>query len=171
MIPEAECPLPDTEMKEMIMEYHVKKNKLTRISYRTVGIMFILVAIAALIAADHMTSGGRVFMILFALVLIWYGAYLFKMSFRRQAYDITFKFEEAGITIYHHRGEEQVPYAGVEDVQIIAPDPDLSYRIVRIKIGKIQYVLPFPNDIELSERVFQYVYSRLENVGKKQEKE
>lgn len=149
------------------MRYHMKKNKMTRISYRMVGVLFVAVAAAEIITIPYMKSGGRAALGLMAVFLIWYGGYLFKMSFRRQAYDIVYEFEEAGITIHHHRGDEQVPYARVEDVQIMAPDPDLPYRIVRIKIGKIQYVLSFSNDIELSERIFQYVYSRLENPEEK----
>ena len=142
------------------MKYCVKKNKMTRISYRIVGVLFIAVAGAQIFAVLHMTSGGRLLLAVMALFLIWYGGYLFKMSFRRQAYDVTYVFEETGITICHHRGEEKVPYANVEDVQILAPDPDLPYRIIRLKIGKEQYVLSFPNNIELSEKIFQYVSAR-----------
>lgn len=144
------------------MRYHVRKNKMTRISYRMVGILFILVAFAEIIAITRMVSGGRILLGMMALFLILYGGYLFKMSFRRQAYDMIYEFQEAGMILHFHNGEEKVPYAEIEDIGIIAPDPALPYRIVRIKIKGTQYVLPFSDNIELSEKIFQYVYSRMD---------
>lgn len=152
------------------MRYHVRKNKMTRISYRMVGILFVLVAFAEIFAILHMTSGGRIVLGLMALFLICYGCYLFKMSFRRQAYDMVYEFEEAGMILHFKGGQERVPYGEIEDIEIMAPDPDLTYRIVRIKIKGTQYVLPFPDNIELSEQIFQYVYSRMDfSQNKKQE--
>ena len=144
------------------MRYHVTKNKLTRISYRTVGVLFALVAVAQLIAVTRMHSGGRFVLAAMAVFLIIYGGYLFKMSFRRQAYDMVYEFEEAGMTLHFHNGEEKVPYSEIEDIEIMAPDLDLAYRIIRIKIHGVQYVLPFPDNIELSEKIFQYVYARMD---------
>lgn len=144
------------------MRYHVKKNKMTRISYRMVGVLFLLVAFAEIFAIFHMQRGGRILLGMMSVFLIFYGGYLFKMSFRRQAYDMIYEFEEAGMTLHFHNGEEKVPYSGIEDIEIMAPDPNLPYRIVRIKIRGIQYVLPFPDNIELAEKVFQYVYARMD---------
>ncbi len=145
------------------MVYRVRKNKFTRISYRIVGVFFILVALLQVWAVTKMESGAKLFLIMLSVVIAWYGGYLFKMSFRRQAYDIIYEFEEAGIRLNFRKGSEEVPYAAVQDVQIIAPDPDLPYRIVKIKIHDENYVLSFPDNIQLSEKIFQYVYSRLEN--------
>ena len=144
------------------MRYHVKKNKMTRISYRMVGILFILVAVAQIFAVMHMQKGSRVLLGMMAVFLIFYGGYLFKMSFRRQAYDMVYEFEEAGMVLHFHNGEEKVPYAEIEDIEIMAPDPNLPYRIIRIKIKGIHYVLPFADNIELCEKIFQYVYARMD---------
>lgn len=144
------------------MRYHVKKNKMTRISYRMVGILFILVAFAEIFVITHTETGGRILLAMMAAFLILYGGYLFKMSFRRQAYDMVYEFEEAGMLLHFHNGEERVPYGEIEDIEIMAPDPELPYRIVRIKIKGVQYVLPFSDNIALSEKIFQYVYARMD---------
>lgn len=146
------------------MIYRVRKNKYTRISYRIVGMIFILVALLQLWAVTRMQSGARMFLVMLSIIILGYGGYLIKMSFRRQAYDITYEFEEAGIRLNFRKGSEEVPYAAVQDVQILAPDPDLPYRIVKIKIHGENYILSFPDNVELSEKIFQYVYSRSENL-------
>ncbi len=143
------------------MRYHVKKNKVTRISYRILGVLFILVAGACIFAVYHMTQGARLMLLFMALFLIAYGGYLFKMSFRRQAYDMIYEFEDAGLTLHFKGGQEKVPYGNIEDVEILAPDPDMTYRIVRIQIHGVQYVLPFPDNIALAEQIFTYVDSRI----------
>ena len=107
------------------MRYHVKKNKMTRISYRMVGILFILVAVAQIFAVMHMQIGSRVLLGMMAVFLIFYGGYLFKMSFRRQAYDMVYEFEEAGMVLHFHNGEEKVPSSESADMEIISNDPNL----------------------------------------------
>ncbi|MBR6223201.1 MAG: hypothetical protein IKQ71_07170 [Lachnospiraceae bacterium] len=144
------------------MRYKVKKKPATRIAYRLLGLMFILIALAEVWAVFHMISGGKVLLIMMAVFLIIYGGYLIKMSFRRQAYDITYVFEEPGMRIIHRRGVERLPYSEVEDVEIIAPNPDMEYRILKLKIKNIVYVIPFSHSVELAESIFQYIYDRVE---------
>ena len=147
------------------MEVTVRKNKGTRIAYRMLGVLFSLAGIGAVIAAFLIQRGIRVLLGLFGLIALYYGYYLVKMSFRKQAYDITYQFLEEGIRIILHKGEVMLPYDEVLDVKIVIPDPDILYQVVQIKTKTEQYVLNFSGDEQRAKAVYEFVNRRVAYEG------
>lgn len=144
------------------MEYTVKKNKTTRIAYRTMGGVFIVIAFLALGFVCLSDVRYKVLVAAFAAVLLSYGCYLWKMSFRKQAYDITYRFEDAGMIVCHRKGEDKISYSDVLDVQVIVPDPSLAYRIMQIKVKGMQYVLYFNGNVKKCTEIYEYLDKRVE---------
>lgn len=147
------------------MEVTVRKNKGTRIAYRMLGVLFSLAGIGAFIAAFLIQRGIRVLLGLFGLIALYYGYYLVKMSFRKQAYDITYQFLEEGIRIMLHNGEVMLPYDEVLDVKLVIPDPDILYQVVQIKTKTEQYVLNFSGDEQRAKAVYEFVNRRVTYEG------
>lgn len=143
------------------MEYTVHKNKATRISYRITGIVFLLLAITAIVFAFIRVGSLRVLVAIFSSIGMFYGIYLVKMSFRKQAYDITYQFSEEGILLKYHKGEETLTYDRIIDVSLIEPDPDIAYSIVQIKTEKEQLVLHFVDKDTYANKIFEYLNCRI----------
>jgi disulfide bond formation protein DsbB len=144
----------------MGLQYTVKKSKTTRIGYRILGGVFLVLGILGF-ALVWRLSMMRFFVIAVALVSAFYGIYLIRASLRLQAYDITYEFTEEHIKLQLHNGEKLVPYDEVADVQWIEPTPDLDYILVQITVGKQKFVLHFSNKRAYAEKVFAYLLERV----------
>ena len=83
------------------MQHTVKKNRATRIAYRMVGVFFVAIGAAfiLLMIKTHGSTGGRIFKLAFGLALAAYGLMLVKSSFRKSAFDLTYRFEDDELVI------------------------------------------------------------------------
>lgn len=144
----------------MGLSYTVKKNKMSRLSCRITGIVFLLLGIAGVVLVWKVPR-MQFLVIAVALMAAFYGVYLFKASIRRQAYDITYEFTEEHIRLKLHNGELLLPYGEVTGVQWIEPSPDIDYFMIQIRTGKEQYVLHFDHNRQYGERIYAYLKERI----------
>lgn len=144
----------------MGLQYTVKKSKMTRIGYRVLGGIFLIIGMLGLILVWRL-SAMRFLVIAVALVAAFYGIYLIRASWRLQAYDITYEFTEEHIKLILHNGEKIVPYDEVAHLQWVEPTPDLDYVLIQIRVGKQQFVLHFSNKRAYAEKVFAYLMERV----------
>ncbi|MBQ9233376.1 MAG: hypothetical protein IJ167_04985 [Lachnospiraceae bacterium] len=147
----------------MTFTYDVKKRKANRISYRILGLIFTLIALLQCITLFHNLSKHPMLTMVFAVMLGSYGLYLFIMSFRRQAYDITYKFSEDGMLVKHKYGETMYTFEDIEFITMIIPDESLIYYILNIKAKNDIYTIPFTNKREFCEKVYDFVNERIKH--------
>ena len=147
----------------MTFTYDVKKRKANRISYRILGIIFTLIASLQCITLYKNLSKHPMLTMVFAVMLGTYGLYLFIMSFRRQAYDITYKFSEEGMLVKHRYGESMYTFDDIEFITMIIPDESLIYYILNIKAKKDIYTIPFTNKREFCEKLYDFVNERIKH--------
>jgi hypothetical protein len=148
------------------LEYTVKKRKATRISYRMVGVVFFVLG-ALLIVWGIISNGvnggnaGRIVKMAFGLALLAYGFSLVKSSFRRSAYDTTYIFEEEGMRIKQERWEKLIPYSELTNVNLVIPDPDMAYYILKIDRGGANFVLPFSGKRDKCDAIYEFMLKKL----------
>lgn len=148
----------------MGLQYTVKKSKATRIGYRVLGGIFLLLGILGMILVWQLSS-MRFLVIAVAVVAAFYGVYLIRSSLRMQAYDITYEFTEEYIKLQLRNGEKLIPYDEVDNVQWVEPSPDVDYILIQIKVGRKQFVLHFSNKRSFAEKIFAYLLERVPNEG------
>ena len=98
---------------------------------------------------------------LFAGALGLYGVYLFLMSFRKQAFDITYRFSDEGMLVTHKYGETLYSYDDIEFITMVIPDESLIYYMLNIKANNDIYAIPFTNKREYCEKIYEFVNSRI----------
>ncbi|MBQ9279045.1 MAG: hypothetical protein IJ224_10480 [Lachnospiraceae bacterium] len=147
----------------MTFTYDVKKRKANRISYRILGLIFTIIALLQCFTLFKNLSKHPMLTMVFAVMLGSYGLYLFIMSFRRQAYDITYKFSEEGMLVKHRYGESMYTFDDIEFITMIIPDESLIYYILNIKAKKDIYTIPFTNKREFCEKVYDFVNERIKH--------
>ncbi|MBQ9610419.1 MAG: hypothetical protein IJV15_13390 [Lachnospiraceae bacterium] len=145
----------------MIYNYTVQKRKANRISYRIVGIVFFIVAFLQFITLLHGYVNHFMLTAVFAGALGFYSLYLILMSFRKQAYDISYKFSDEGMLVIHKYGETLYSYDEIEFITMVIPDESLIYYMLNIKAGKEIYAIPFTNKREYCEKIYEFVNSRI----------
>ena len=147
----------------MVLNYFVKKRKANRIAYRILGCVFIMTAaLQGLTLTKHITKHPMLTMT-FAVLLGAYGLYLFSMSFRRQAFDITYKFSEEGMLVTHRYGETMYTFDDIEFITMVIPDDSLIYYLLNIKAKKDIYTIPFTNKREFCEKIYEFVNARIKH--------
>lgn len=144
----------------MGLTYTVKKSKASRMSFRIMGIIFILLGILGMVLVWRLPS-MRYLVISVAAVAGFYGVYLLKSSLRQQAYDITYEFTEEYIKLKLHNKEKLLPYTEVLGVKWIEPTPDIDYFMIQIRTKKQQYVLHFTNKRAYGLKIFNYLAERV----------
>ena len=145
----------------MSYNYTVQKRKANRISYRIVGIIFLLITILQFITIIKGFTSHVMLTAVFAGMLGLYGLYLFLMSFRKQAFDISYKFFDDGMLVTHKYGETMYSFDDIEFITMVIPDESLIYYMLNIKAGKDIYAIPFTNKREYCEKIYEFVNSRI----------
>ncbi len=147
----------------MVLNYFVKKRKANRIAYRILGCVFIMTAVLQSLTLTKHLSKHPMLTMTFAVLLGAYGLYLFSMSFRRQAFDITYKFSEEGMLVTHHYGETMYTFDDIEFITMVIPDESLIYYLLNIKAKKDVYTIPFTNKREFCEKIYEFVNARIKH--------
>mgnify|MGYP007034311976 FL=1 len=117
---------------------------------------------------SHGSTGGRIFKLAFGLALGVYGLVLVKSSFRKSAFDLTYHFEDDELIIEKGKKSYHTPYEKITNVNLVIPDPHLPYYILKIDIGKEQFVLPFSGKRDKCDAIY---YHLLKKMGIYQESE
>ncbi len=147
----------------MVLNYFVKKRKANRIAYRILGVVFIITAALQSITFTKHLSKHPMLTMTFAVLLGAYGLYLFSMSLRRQAFDITYKFTEEGMLVEHRYGETMYTFDDIEFITMVIPDDSLIYYLLNIKAKKDVYTIPFTNKREYCEKIYEFVNARIKH--------
>lgn len=139
----------------------VQGNKSRRIGYRILGCLFLIVCALQCITlfkgyADHVMLTA-----MFLAFCIYYGIYLIARSFRKQSFDITYKFSEEGVLITHHYGETNYTFEDIEFITMVAADPEMMLCILNMKAGKNIYTIPFTMKKEYCEKIYDFVNDRI----------
>ena len=147
----------------MSFTYTVPKRKTNRITYRITGTIFFLVALAQFILVAKGYGNHKMLTMMFALFLGSYGAYLISSSFRKQAFDITYLFNEDGLKVTHHYGETQYSFDDIEFVTMVIADENMIFYVLNVKTKKDVYSIPFTMKGELCEKIYEFVNARIKH--------
>ena len=147
----------------MSFTYTVSKRKNNRITYRLIGILFLLVAGAQLFLTLNGYCKHKLLTALMLTFLGFYGIYLIRASFRKQAFDITYIFNEDGLTVKHHYGESIYSFDDIEFVTMVIADENMIFYVLNVKTTKDAYSIPFTMKGELCEKIYEFVNSRIKH--------
>ena len=135
-----------------IIRQRVIKRKGTRIAYRIVGMLFALAGLACM----WWSMGGhyRILKAVVAIMLMSYGFYVIRASFRSAAYDAMYLFGPDVVTILQKKKSVVIPYEKITGYTMIEPDPDLRYYIIKFDVNRQSYIVPFAGAKAKSESVY-----------------
>lgn len=142
-------------------KYKVNKRKANRLSYRILGIVFALIGIMQIITMIKGYSKHMMITSFFILIVGMYGIYLIKMSFRKQAFTITYIIDDSGFTVEHHYGTDHYNYDEIEAVTMVIPDESMVFYILNVLTKKERYVISFMYQNKLCEDIYEYMHARL----------
>lgn len=147
----------------MSYTYTVPKRKANRYAYRFLGCIFLFVSIMQFLVLMKGYAKHMMLTMVFAMVLLCYGGYLFIMSFRRQAFDITYRFDGNGMTVIHRYGEQTYTFDDIDFITMVIADENLIFYMLNIKAGNDVYTIPFTLKKELCETIYEFVNSRIKH--------
>lgn len=147
----------------MSFTYTVPKRKTNRISYRILGSIFLLVALSQFILVVKGYGNHKMLTLIFALFLGFYGVYLIRASLRKQAFDITYVFNDDGMLVKHHYGETSYTFEDIEFVTMVIADENMVFYVLNVKTTKEVYSIPFTMKGELCEKIYEFVNSRIKH--------
>lgn len=147
----------------MSYTYTVNKAKINRLSYRILGLVFLLISTLQITSLFRGFAKHPMLTGMFALFLGLYGLYLVRMSFRKLAYDITYIFNEEGLTVKHHYGETKYTFDDIEFVSMIIADEHMIFYVMNLKAKKDIYTIPFTMKKALCEAIYEFVNSRIKH--------
>ncbi len=160
---------------EEALTYTVKKRKSTRIAYRVVGICFAALGLFFIWCLFFFNNGmGRRFLFAaFGLALFMYGFMLVKSSFRKSAFDLTYIFGEDFLTIKNTKKEKswEIPYEKLSNVNLVIPDHEMAYYVLKIDIGREQFVLPFMGGRTKCDAIYTFLLKKMGMLDVAEEKE
>ncbi|MGN0393817.1 MAG: hypothetical protein ACI4EF_00470 [Coprococcus sp.] len=147
------------------LEHTVKKRKATRVAYRTVGFVFML--LGGLLIWWAIAGGAKIIKAAIAAAAIGYGFTLVKSSFRKSAFDSIYIFEDEGMRIKQAKREILIPYNKLTNINLVIPDPNMPYYILKIDKGTENFVLPFAGKRDKCNEIYEFL---LKKVGIYEEK-
>ncbi len=144
---------------EQYLEHTVKKRKATRVGYRTVG--FVFMAIGGLLIWWSIAGGAKIIKAAIAIAAIGYGYTLVKSSFRKSAFDSTYIFEENGMRIKQVKREIVIPYEKITNINLVIPDPEMPYYLLKIDRGSENFVLPFMGKRDKCDAIYKLLLKKV----------
>lgn len=141
-----------------VIRQKVIKRKNTRVAYRIVGAVFIVIGI--LLVWWAMGGHYRVIKSAAGVAALAYGFYVVRASLKSTAYDMTFLFGQDVITILQKHGSRVIPYEKVTSYTMIEPDPEMKYYIMKFDCGRESYIVPFAGAKSKCEKVYEIFTER-----------
>lgn len=145
----------------MSYTYAVPKRKYNRLSYRFLGTVFVIVAVLQFIILLKGYSDHMMLTTIFVTALGGYGIYLIYYSLRKQAFDMTYKFDETGMCVTHKYGETKYTFEDIEFITMIVADQEGMFYILNIKAKKDVYIIPFTMKKDYCETIYEFVNARI----------
>lgn len=147
----------------MSYTYTVPKRKANRYAYRFLGFVFVLISVLQFYILLRGLAKHLMLTAIFAMLLFVYGGYLIIASFRKQAFDITYRFNEEGLTVFHHYGTHEYTFDDIDFITMVIADENMLFYLLNIKAGKHIYTIPFTMKRELCETIYEFVNSRIKH--------
>lgn len=141
--------------------YTVTKRKANRYAYRFLGIVFVLISVLQFYSLFRLTARHIMITLILGAFLFCYGGYLVLASFRKQAFDITYVFDDNGLLVMHHYGKSMYSFDDIDFITMVIADENMIFYVLNIKAGKDLYAIPFTMKKELCETIYEFVNSRL----------
>ena len=136
------------------MEHTVHKKSSNRIALRSLGLIFVLIAVLRFVVLLNSHEKGSVVITLLCTGCMLYGLILLWQTFKPQAYDITYVFGDKTKTLKMHKKERIISYGDISDIGYVVPNPNLDYSIVQIYVGKEQFLIPFTEKTEVGKALY-----------------
>ncbi|SEP76592.1 hypothetical protein SAMN02910369_00577 [Lachnospiraceae bacterium NE2001] len=96
-----------------------------------------------------------------AFILMLYGIYIFVNSFRANAYDMDFEFNDENFVVHTKWGVRTHKYGDVDDISHVIPENENIYSLLHITVDKKNYVIPFSYKKEVADTIYTYVNDRV----------
>lgn len=145
------------------MEHTVRKRKGNRIAMRITACIFILIAVLRFV--DVLLSDKHKSMIVTIILCagcLSYGLFLLYQTLKAQAYDITYIFGDKTLTLKLHRKDRIIGYGEITDLGYVIPNENLDYSIIQIYIGKEQFVIPFTENSNVGQALYEMLKMKKE---------
>ncbi|MCR5543365.1 MAG: hypothetical protein K6F55_04375 [Eubacterium sp.] len=144
-----------------MINYHVKKKRRTRYTFRFVGLAITVICMSQIVAFVIGYGQNHKFGTFIAGLFCLYGIYLFLNSFRSGAYDIDYEFRDADFVIHTRYGDKVHKYSDITDMNQVIPENEMVYSLIQIVIGKKQYILPFSYKKEVADKLYAFLNERV----------
>ena len=145
----------------MTYTYAVQGNKSRRVGYRVIGGIFLVVAALQCVTLFKGYANRIALTAIFVAFCMFYGIYLVARTFKKQSFDITYKFSEEGMLVTHHYGETNYTFDDIEFITMVAADPEMLLCVLNIKAGKDIFNIPFTMKKEYCEKIYDFVNERI----------
>ncbi len=143
------------EKSSKMINYHIRKKKRTRYTFRLVGLAITIICVSQVVAFFMGYGRSHKIGTFFAFVFGLYGIYLFISSFKGRFYNTDYEFKEEEFTVRTHRGEKTYPYSDITDLNMIIPQNELIYSIIQIVVGKEQFLMPFTLKKDVASQIYE----------------
>ena len=147
-----------------MINYHVRKSKRTRFTYRFLGFVVMLVCSSQVIMFIMGYGQSHKLGTIFAFALLMYGIYLFINSFRAGAYDIDYEFRDTDFTVHTKYGDRVYQYTDITGLSHVIPENELIYSLIHINVGKKDYILPFSLKKEVADKIYNFLEERTRHI-------
>ncbi len=147
----------------MSYTYSVPKRKANRFAYRFLGAVFVLISVLQFYVLLRGLAKHLMLTAIFAMLLFVYGGYLIIVSLRKQAFDITYRFDDTGMTVFHHYGTSKYTFDDIDFITMVIADEHMVFYVLNVKAGKNVYTIPFTMKKELCETIYEFVNSRIKH--------
>jgi len=147
----------------MSYTYAVPKRKANRLAFRFLGTIFFLISVLQFFTLLWGYSKHPMLTMIFMMVLGVYGLYLIWGSLRKTAFDVTYRFDEEGLTVTHHYGVSKYSFDDIKFVTMVLADEAGIFYILNVRTKKDVYVIPFTMKGKLCETIYEFVNSRIKH--------
>ncbi len=145
----------------MSYTYTVPKRKANRLAFRLLGSVFVLISVLQFFTLLYGYSKHPMITMVFMLALCVYGLYLIWGSLRKAAFDITYRFDEEGLTVTHRYGVTKYGFEDIKFITMVLADEVGIFYILNVRTKKDVYVIPFTMKGKLCETIYEFVNARI----------
>ena len=144
-----------------MINYHVRKKRRTRYTYRFVGISIAFLCSSQVVLYFMGYGHSHKFATILCFAFALYGLFLFFNSFRAGAYDTDYEFRDEDFVVHTKWGDRHYTYGDVNDISHVIPENENLYSLIHISVKNKDYVLPFSYKKEVADKIYTFVNDRV----------
>lgn len=146
-------------VKEDVLSHRVVKKKSARTVYRVVGLVFVFLG-GLIISAGLIKDKPNIILMAIGLAAVCYGVTLVKGSFRFGAYTSDFIFEDEHLVVHQEKKDIVIEYDDMENLNLVIPNPDSAYYIIKFDAGRRGFVLPFAGKRDKCDLIYSFLLEK-----------